>query len=924
MPSLVAPTKERTPSLRSVGSNSSITSGVSLTRRPRTRARSRTVTGGQPDTASLRNAAVMESGFFGKPVVAEPESVHSPRSTDPSPSRVQPQPATADAHIPDSKCSERGESGPAAALLGVSAVTGQNLSTVDLQPNPPPSAFIVPMQHANVRDSMFSQTSNFTQQSGTSSSLYPPSTSTASGTESPPSPRSIVDPDGDMDVPIMDDLQEYDGDDVSYRLRLLVKNNYFLPPAHSKPSASDFAPTPSLQKKPSAPGFFDLFRGKSKSKPSTPLDTSPPTDGMAPVLRTTSDSSTTATYAPFAQPRSSSHSHRPPHTSTTHDRSGRVVVVREKMSDLAGAAKQAEQDMKSRGGRLGSQKGQQEAFDDVIDPTDAVDLPLPSAKYPFAVQASALHGLGVQDSLDPDDDWRKALLKAAVGHSLDNLHGNSTPTPMSALKESSSPAHPIVSDGSPTGWSRPPSRQHASRARGLSSPDPVSPTSPLPMRAETPLTPLIPLSPPPRRIINPLYSLSQTDLGGPPVHSSHVVPPLPSSHLLRKATSSPGLNSMARARLTPPPLPMDTLRSSFETSREHWAGSFHSESIYSDDDGEHDRSSATLSYYTQASPTASAFHDALNRGPHVSHDELSNVSDTAPFGRDDAMSPPPPRASTSTPGIALAPPPRSSSLRHMAVPRPLLATSAPLAEESRNPAPSIEILEPPPTTPPYTISERRNGPTPLALHIPSTSTHPAMHSAPAPSSPTSFFDSIQAQPNAMDDLDSSSDESDSEENNERDSNDALQDSTSHEVSQLYIDPRTRKISNARDSLMRLGNHSTPYVARPSLPFGVTDPKQPIGYTPPQTRPQFFVDKAERSVTGSGTTPVSSFDFFKYAQDHPRRPATADENVQAWQHKQRDQESLRRLDGLLVQHMEAEKDRLKRIASNIQSSNNHAP
>ncbi len=781
----------------------------------------------------------------------------------------------------------------------------------------------------------------------------------------------------------MDDLQEYDGDDVSYRLRLLVKNNYFLPPAHSKPSASDFAPTPSLQKKTSAPGFFDLFRGKSKSKPSTPLGTSPPTDGLAPVLRTTSDSSTTAAYATFAQPRSSSHSHRPAHASMVNDRSGRVVVVREKMSDLVGAAKQAEQDMKSRGGRLGSQKGQQDVFDDVIDPTDAVDLPLPSATYPFAVQASALHGLGVQDSVgaalladhlppptspDPDDDWRKALLKAAVGHSLDNLHGNSTAnSPKSAINMSSSPesnaigqriiGHPIVSEGSPTGWSRPPSRQHASRARGLSSPDPgmeLHPTTPLPMRAETPITPLIPLSPPPRRIINPLYSLSQTDLGAPPTNSPFVAPPLPSSPLLRKATSSPGLNSMARARLTPPPLPMDTrslqeprqVGSSFETTREHSVGSVHSGSIYSDDDDEHDRSSTTLSYYSQASPTASAFHDALSRGPTrsattfsqlISHDELSNVSDTAPNRRDETMSPPPPRASTSTPSVALAPPPRSSSLRQKAIPARLFTTSTPLVGESRTSTPSIEILEPPPTTPPYTISERRNGPTPLTLHIPSTSTHPVMHSAPAPSSPTSYFDSIQAQPNAMDDLDSSSDESDSEEINERNSNDVLPDSTSPGGSQLYVDPRTRKISNARDSLMRLGNHSTPHVARPSLPFGVTDPKQPIGYTPKQTRPQFFVDKAERSVSGSGTTPASSFDFFKYAQDHPRspdllggsgagkrRPATADENVQAWQHKQRDQESLRRLDGLLVQHMEAEKDRLKRIASNIQSSNNHAP
>jgi hypothetical protein len=37
------------------------------------------------------------------------------------------------------------------------------------------------------------------------------------------------------------DHQAFYTDDVSYHLRLLLNNNYFLPPAHSKPSLSDFA-----------------------------------------------------------------------------------------------------------------------------------------------------------------------------------------------------------------------------------------------------------------------------------------------------------------------------------------------------------------------------------------------------------------------------------------------------------------------------------------------------------------------------------------------------------------------------------------------------------------------------------------------------------------------------------------------------------
>jgi hypothetical protein len=106
------------------------------------------------------------------------------------------------------------------------------------------------------------------------------------------------------------------------------------------------------------------------------------------------------------------------------------------MEDIMVAAKQAEQNLKAKSAARidqGSQNGN-DAIDNAIDPTDAVDIPLPSPTYPFAVQASALHGLGVQDSVgaavladrlppnsyDPAEDrWRKALLQEAVHHSLD-------------------------------------------------------------------------------------------------------------------------------------------------------------------------------------------------------------------------------------------------------------------------------------------------------------------------------------------------------------------------------------------------------------------------------------------------------------------------------------------------------------------------
>jgi len=36
-------------------------------------------------------------------------------------------------------------------------------------------------------------------------------------------------------------------------------------------------------------------------------------------------------------------------------------------------------------------------------------------------------------------------------------------------------------------------------------------------------------------------------------------------------------------------------------------------------------------------------------------------------------------------------------------------------------------------------------------------------------------------------------------------------------------------------------------------------------------------------------------------------------------RERDQESMRKLDGLLIQHMEAEKNRMRKIAKNVASS-----
>ena len=312
--------------------------------------------------------------------------------------------------------------------------------------------------------------SGVTHQSTTSSSLYPRSTSTGESYLSPPSlpPNDIddrhiitVDPE---ENPHEHELHEMDADDVSYRLRLLMQNNYYLPPAHSKPfNDYPFPETPKKSpSKPSSPNFLDLFKmGKKKGSAPDPKAAKGPS---APILRTTSDQST---VSGLVRPRALSrpvqpHPHAMAMTMAPHALAipqprpdpaskGRVVVVRERVEDIAAVARQVEQDLKikqrvaeaERRMRKSEESPSTEELpihDGLIDPTDSVDLPPVSANAFFGPQASALNALGVEasvgaaalaDRLVPvspglwsveseEERWRKALLQEAVGHSLNN------------------------------------------------------------------------------------------------------------------------------------------------------------------------------------------------------------------------------------------------------------------------------------------------------------------------------------------------------------------------------------------------------------------------------------------------------------------------------------------------------------------------
>jgi hypothetical protein len=834
----------------------------------------------------------------------------------------------------------------------------------------PPSAFRPNPPDNDVRSSV--RDSLLTQQSSTSSSLYPPTTSI--GTESPPSSplsptaqgNGVVAPAFELDGPPR--VQEFDTDDVSYRLQLLVKNNYFLPPAHSKPSPADLAPGLHSSKKAASPAFLDYFRvGKSKFKPSSPDSY----DTGSPMLRVTSDSTTVSGYVTRGSPQV----FRSP-TSVQH--LARVVVVREKMDDLAAAAKQAELDLKGRDlpsdRDRGSRRRKVDVFDGIIDPTDAVDVPPPSANYTLALQASALHGLGIEDSvgaavlaerlpppcspghsirLDPQEDaWRKALLHEAVGHSLNNSAASlsiaaSTPSrspqhPRSSeslyqraimqqrkILEKRILEHPIIDNNEeyepPTPTAGSPSDGRGLVAR-IPTPEHRRLSNYTPLRAETPV-PQTPLAPPPRRPFgNPQYSHSQSHLptGSPDQR-----------RLLRKSLSSPMLSDFNDLRggsewtrtptMTPPPLPSLSISPppSHRMSR-MTAVTGISRCTGSELDETPSRPSLALSLpttdgsrrpsfseYSQPSPTASAFRDRWSDGYHSTNSQLvpgdpvlhsrdSSASKPGAIPRLSTMSPPP-RPSSSIAGIALSPPPRSGRLPHQLRISQLHQAASPTrssSECSQGTFHSFNSFSPVPSN----RATRGHLPLPVEVNISIDSFASGIHSAPPPSSPATFFDHIQSHPNAMDDLDDDSDDSD-------DSRSDMQ-----EMTAVYRDSEP----SPHQLLMQLGDRSTSDItgtAGEQYHLGITTERnQPVSNVPPKT-PYFTSVKASPSS-------LTHLTLAQHSQEHLtvdglalQRPTTpGSDNVLRWQKEQQAlAESARRLDGMLIQHMEAEKDTLRRIA-----------
>ncbi|KAI0303722.1 hypothetical protein B0F90DRAFT_1708456 [Multifurca ochricompacta] len=841
--------------------------------------------------------------------------------------------------------------------------------------------------------------SNVTVQSGTASSVYPLSSSTISGTESPSSPRSIADSFQDNHISSVDpdepydDYQAFHADDVSYRLRLLVSNNYFLPPAHSKPSPSDFASPVAAPSKKSVksvgPAFLDIFRvGRARSKPTTSTGRVTPDVGP-PRLRTTADSTITSSRAPVSHVDPVS---RSPMVPTLAAQATRVAVVREKVDDLALAAEQAEQELKM---RVDAKHQSTEHFDNYVDPTDAVDLPPPSENSPFAFQASVLRGLGVENSLgaavlaerlppgspgvwslDPDEEaWRKALLHEAVGHSLNSTPAHSFHTSSHAATPSSGSMEPSFAQSSPSPGLRTstPSmkrnlgqriveildEQHESivdepptipsgetllvpvsqaRVRTVSA---TSHISQLPLRAETPAEPQTALPPPPRTPAKlPRASLSIESPGESHRLSQYSM----SASVLRKTSSSPMLHlwhesasrrSRAVVSMTPPLLPRGRA-SSVATSPGGFMprDSMTSGSHYSVQDPESvDHlaepeplttrpsfsslpSRPSFSEYSQISPTVSAFNDGRFSSAFSFRESM--VTDDAADLREgevsqDAEEPtrhlsPPPRTSSSLAMHSLHPPPRFPLSRE---PSPTLVVArlpipvSRLSISSSDPGDSSER----PSL--YATANEQPDAVALELDLSSLSIPSSMHNAPPPASPLEFFDQIQTDRNVMDDWETS-DESDADVGNS-----------------AYVEETGRTTpqgsSQSHSSLMHTARvTSTQSLSPSSLHDDLSvhtgsQERQPVANVP---RPAIYFKDSKIDQT------LSSYDLYRLSRSAVALSSRASSDTQARGGSGEDKNfskregrtaSMQRLDGLMLQHIEAERGTLSRITKTVKDA-----
>jgi hypothetical protein len=206
---------------------------------------------------------------------------------------------------------------------------------------------------------------------------------------------------------------------------------------------------------------------------------------------------------------------------------------------------------------------------------------------------------------------------------------------------------------------------------------------------------------------------------------------------------------------------------------------------------------------------------------------------------------------------------------------------------------------------------------PLGLHdaaISSLSIPLSMHTAPLPASPLEFFDQVEAGHNDMDDWESS-DESDGDDAGDSTYVDAVGRSTSQGSlqghSSVSLAPKMASTSSVSLATSRddLSAHTANSGSQERFPVGNV-PRPPVYFKDTKSdMSSYDLYQLSRSAAASSSSRASS-------ETHGRGGLGVDRS-----NMKRDGRtpSMQRLDGLVLQHMEAERGTLSRIARTVKDS-----
>lgn len=332
----------------------------------------------------------------------------------------------------------------------------------------------------------------------------------------------------------------------------------------------------------------------------------------------------------------------------------------------------------------------------------------------------------------------------------------------------------------------------------------------------------------------------------------------------------------------------------------------------------------SMSEYSQISPTVSAFNDghfesaSSNREsiPPDTVDDFEHIEGSRDTGLIRHLSPPP-RASSSLAIHSLHPPPRFPSSRE---PSPTLVvaqlpslspysslSSSDLGNSSERLSAYVTVAEHS-DSPSSPVREHHTGAVDalITLRLPPLSTQSSIHNAPPPSSPLEFFDQIDGG-DVMDDWESS-EESDGDVESAEFAP-AAERSTPHGSSQGHSSVLHAPRMNSSPTV-------SPAVSRDDLSVhSGSQERSPVSNVP--RPPIYFKDTM-------GDQGLSSYDLYQLS----RSAAASSSETQLQGGSVEDKNytrregrtaSMQRLDGLMLQHIEAERGTMSRIAKTVKDA-----